>query len=124
MDYYKTCPTCRYNMKAVVSDDKLHRVCDTCGYEEEDKGGLINETYIKEKSSESYKILHNEFTRQDSTLPYLTDLNCPNAQCPSNKGSARKKVIYQKYDSINLKFIYICDNCEKTWITGSVGKVS
>ena len=76
MSTFKTCPTCRYYLKAVVEDNKLMRICKSCGYEEEDKGGLIMESYIKEKSSESYKILLNEFTRQDPTLPYLKDLKC------------------------------------------------
>lgn len=115
MNYYNFCPTCKMNLKGVVSDNKLLRVCDTCGYEKEDTGGLITETYIKDKASDSYKILLNEFTRQDPTLPYLKDLDCPNNECSSNKGVSPKKVIFLKYDSDNLKFVYICDNCEKTW---------
>ena len=117
MSTFKTCPTCRYYLKAVVEDNKLTRVCKSCGYQEEDKGGLIMETRINEQSSESYKILLNEFTRQDPTLPYLTDLKCPNNQCSSNKGVAQRLVKYFKYDTENLKFVYICDNCEQTWTT-------
>ena len=116
MDYFKTCPTCRYYLHAEVRGDKLHRVCRTCGHEEDDKGGLIMETYIKEKSSESWQILINEFTRQDPTLPYLKDLKCPNDQCSSNKGLP-KKIYLIKYDVENLKFVYICANCDHTWTT-------
>ena len=115
MNYNNFCTTCKMNLKGVVSDDKLYRVCDTCGYQKEDTGGLITETYIKDKETDSYKILLNEFTRQDPTLPYLKDLDCPNNQCGSNKGIDSKKVIFLKYDTDNLKFVYICDNCEKTW---------
>ena len=115
MDYFKTCPTCRYYLNAVVEDNKLRRVCKTCGYEEDDKGGLIMESYIKQRSSESYKILLNEFTRQDPTLPYLKDLKCPNSQCSSNKGTAERKIYLVKYDAENLKFVYICSTCDQTW---------
>jgi DNA-directed RNA polymerase subunit M/transcription elongation factor TFIIS len=108
---------CRYYLQAVVEDNKLIRVCKSCGHQEEDKGGLIQETYIKEQSSESYKILLNPYTRQDPTLPYLTDLKCPNTECASNKGTAKRIIKYFKYDSENLKFVYICDNCEQTWTT-------
>ena len=115
MSTFKTCPVCRNYLHAVVEDDKLMRVCKPCGYQEEDKGGLIMESYIKEKPSDSYKILLNEFTRQDSTLPYLRDLKCPNGKCASNVGGAEKKVYFIKYDSENLKFVYICNTCEQTW---------
>jgi DNA-directed RNA polymerase subunit M/transcription elongation factor TFIIS len=115
MDYFKTCPTCRYYLHAVVEDNKLVRVCRTCGVTEEDKGGLIMESYIKKKSSESWQILKNEFTRLDPALPYLKDLKCPNNDCSSNKGSAQKKIYFMKHDNENLKFVYICENCDETW---------
>uniref|UniRef100_A0A6C0D9Q5 DNA-directed RNA polymerase M/15kDa subunit domain-containing protein n=1 Tax=viral metagenome TaxID=1070528 RepID=A0A6C0D9Q5_9ZZZZ len=117
MSSFKTCPLCRNYLIAQISDEKLNRVCKTCGYSVEDKGGLIMETYVKQKSSDSYKILLNEFTRQDPTLPYLKDLKCPNGQCSSNKETAEKKVYLIKYDVENLKFVYICNNCEQTWTT-------
>ena len=117
MDYFKTCPNCRYYLHAVVEDNKLVRKCKSCGITEEDKGGLIMESYIKEKSSDSWKIEINEFTRQDPTLPYLRDLKCPNTNCSSNKGTSQKKIYLIKYDNENLKFVYVCDNCEQTWTT-------
>jgi aspartate carbamoyltransferase regulatory subunit len=76
---------------------------------------LFRSSYIKEKPSDSYKILLNEFTRQDATLPYLKDLKCPNNKCASNIGTAERKVYLIKYDSENLKFVYICNTCEQTW---------
>jgi hypothetical protein len=115
MDYFKTCPTCRYYLHAVIEDNKLIRECKTCGIKQEDKGGLIMESYIKEKSAESWKLPITEFTRLDNTLPYLRDLKCPNGQCSSNKGSSQKKVYFIKHDNENLKFAYICANCEQTW---------
>ena len=117
MSSFKTCPHCRNYLIAEFSGELLNRVCRTCGYSMEDKGGLIMQTYIKQKSSDSYKILLNEFTRQDPTLPYLRDLKCPNSVCPSNKNMAEKKVYFMKYDTENLKFVYICNNCEQTWTT-------
>jgi DNA-directed RNA polymerase subunit M/transcription elongation factor TFIIS len=117
MNYLKTCPLCFNYRPAVVEDNKLLRVCKTCGTQEDDKGGLIIESDIKQRSSDSYQILINEFTRQDPTLPYLKDLKCPNNQCGSNKGTAERKVYLIKYDSDNLKFVYICNTCEQTWTT-------
>lgn len=116
------CPYCK-NLLIHKVDDKsvtLKRSC-TCGYEEDDKeGGLVMETVIQEKTSESYKILLNEFTRQDPTLPHTKEIKCPDDKCPSNNGADRD-VILIKYDKENLKFIYMCNAkggdlaCGKTW---------
>lgn len=95
---------------------RLFRICRTCGYREEDKkGGLVLETNLKEKTSEGYKILLHEFTKLDPTLPHVDTIKCPNETCASNAGSAKKDVIYLKYDAENLKFLYICNVCDTQW---------
>jgi DNA-directed RNA polymerase subunit M/transcription elongation factor TFIIS len=94
----------------------LNRRCRTCGYVEVDtEGGLVNETIVQERASEGYKILLNEFTRQDPTLPHVNTLPCPNtATCKSYKGTARDVIII-KYDAQNMKFLYICNVCGEQW---------
>jgi len=95
------CKICRYYLYleevSVVDDEKadqeskkkeLRRVCRNCGYQEQMKGGLILEIDLKEKTSEGYKILMNEFTKDDPTLPHVHNLRCPSRACPSNKGRA------------------------------------
>ena len=95
---------------------RLFRICRTCGYREQDKkGGLVLETNLKEKTSEGYKILLHEFTKLDPTLPHVDTIKCPNEVCASNAGSAKKDVIYLKYDAENLKFLYICNVCDTQW---------
>jgi hypothetical protein len=91
-------------------------MCRNCGYQEEDKkGGLVLEIDLKEKTSEGYKILLNEFTKEDPTLPHVNTIKCPNLECKSNVGGAEKDVIYIKYDAVNLKFLYICNVCDAQW---------
>jgi DNA-directed RNA polymerase subunit M/transcription elongation factor TFIIS len=117
------CPTCRYylylNQERAGEDEKediLRRICRNCGYQEEDKkGGLVLEIDLKEKTSEGYKILLNEFTKQDPTLPHVNTIKCPNMECQSNVGGKEKDVIYIKYDAVNLKFLYICNVCDTKW---------
>jgi len=94
----------------------LNRRCRTCGYNEVDvQGGLVNETIVQERASEGYKILLNEFTRQDPTLPHVNTLPCPNtATCKSYKGTPRDVIII-KYDAQNMKFLYICNVCGEQW---------
>jgi DNA-directed RNA polymerase subunit M/transcription elongation factor TFIIS len=117
------CPTCRYYLylhqdeeeEEKKKEDILRRVCRNCGYQEkEQKGGLILEIDLKEKTSEGYKILLNEFTKEDPTLPHVNTIKCPNEECKSNQG-AEKDVIYIKYDAVNLKFLYICNVCDTKW---------
>ena len=82
----KFCPVCRNYLYHQISDKTLERFCKTCGHRENDtEGGLVMETTIQERASESYKILLNEFTRLDPTLPHTKEIKCPNATCPSNK---------------------------------------
>jgi DNA-directed RNA polymerase subunit M/transcription elongation factor TFIIS len=116
MSSLKFCPTCNNYLYLNTDPNRLTRLCRNCGYqEEEEKGGLIVETLVQERSSEGYKILLNEFTRQDPTLPHVKSIKCPKQTCPSNGGGAERDVIYIKYDTVNLKYIYICNACGETW---------
>jgi DNA-directed RNA polymerase subunit M/transcription elongation factor TFIIS len=103
----------------------LNRICRFCGYIEADmKGGLVNETIVQERASEGYKILLNEFTRQDPTLPHANTLPCPNttgdpstgkAICPTHTSGTPRDVIVIKYDAQNMKYLYICNVCGEQW---------
>lgn len=133
------CPTCKYYLyldqvgpRAVLplpagplseasslapdgpDGNTLRRICRNCGYQEDKKGGLILEFDLKEKISEGYKILMNEFTKYDPTLPHINTIKCPNTGCESNLGK-EKDVIYLKYDAVNMKFLYICNVCDTQW---------
>jgi DNA-directed RNA polymerase subunit M/transcription elongation factor TFIIS len=110
--------SCGYYLYLKMDKDSLSciRECKNCGYiEAEKEGALISETLIKERASEGYKIVLNEFTRQDPTLPHLHTMKCPRAECKSNVGGVAKDVIYIKYDPANLKYLYICNVCEEHW---------
>lgn len=112
------CPTCRYYLYLQVEgeDQSLFRVCRNCGHKEEDvKGGLVMEMMIRERAAEGYKILLNEYTRQDPRLPHIKTIPCPDPACDSNHGKAPSDVIYIKHDAVNMLYMYICDVCGFTW---------
>jgi len=115
----KFCPTCKYYLylKAGTTEEEgLHRHCVQCGYSEVDaKGGLISETLIQQKSSEAFKIMINEFTRQDNTLPHIKMIPCPKVTCASNEGGKERDVIYMTYDAPGKKNLYICNVCGEQW---------
>ena len=77
--------------------------------------GLILEIDLKEKTSEGYRIIMNEFTAHDPTLPHVTSITCPNDRCGSNTGANDRDVLYLKYDPVNLKFLYHCMVCKEQW---------
>jgi DNA-directed RNA polymerase subunit M/transcription elongation factor TFIIS len=111
------CPVCRHYLYLQSTPNTLERLCRNCGYNEQDeKGGLVMELMIQERSAEGYKILLNEFTRKDARLPHIRkNIACPDATCPSNHGAAEPDVIYIKYDAVNLLYLYICDVCGFQW---------
>jgi DNA-directed RNA polymerase subunit M/transcription elongation factor TFIIS len=112
----KFCPLCRNYLYHDVEPNVLTYLCRNCGYKEQDeKGGLILEMNVQQRASEGYKILLNEFTKYDPTLPHIRSIKCPNEVCATNKGTQEKDVIYMKYDPVNLKYIYICNVCDQQW---------
>jgi hypothetical protein len=52
---------------------------------------------------------------------------CPNVECNTNASagsgstgadaSKKTEIIYLRYDSDNLKYLYICSECNTTWKT-------
>ena len=112
----KFCPKCENYLYMDTKSGALLRVCRTCGYSENDtQGGLAMETVVQERSSEGYKILLNEFTRQDPTLPHVVTIKCPRTSCTTNTGGKTRDVIYIKYDAVNMKYLYICNVCGEQW---------
>jgi DNA-directed RNA polymerase subunit M/transcription elongation factor TFIIS len=120
------CPKCRnYLYHNAPDSSKLNMVCKNCGYSEpfEPKSkeeALILETNFRSGSSASGAssgITVNEYTKLDPTLPHINTIRCPNGGCPSNGagGDAIRDVIYIKTDPANLKFQYICTQCDQQW---------
>ena len=107
---------CGNMYKLQFKTDGLFWKCLSCGVEEKQEGGcLLVETLVQERSSEGYRILLNEFTRQDATLPHVKNIKCPRADCATNGGGTERDVIYIKYDPVNMKYMYICNVCGETW---------
>jgi DNA-directed RNA polymerase subunit M/transcription elongation factor TFIIS len=112
----KFCPVCNYMLYIKSDPQTLSYECRNCGHAEKDeKGGLILEMNVGQKSTESYKIILNEFTKYDPTLPHIKVLKCPNEACPTNKGAKERDIIYQRHDRENMKYTYICNVCDFTW---------
>ena len=57
----------------------------------------------------------NEYTKLDPTLPRVSNIKCPNDNCEDET-----EVIYVRYDDINMKFVYICSECDTIWTLDNV----
>ena len=111
------CPKCDYYMPLARVDEEAQfiRNCRNCGHYEAEKPGLVMETVIQEKASESFRVALNEFTKDDPRLPHVKNLKCPTDKCPSRSAGVESDIIYIKYDAQNLKFLYICTHCNTQW---------
>jgi DNA-directed RNA polymerase subunit RPC12/RpoP len=105
--------------------NKLIYYCRNCGNEDNtisNDNVSISKIQIK-KSEQEFTHFINKYTKLDPTLPRIYTMLCPNAECKTNaKASAGPsktgaEIIYLRYDADNLKYLYICSECNTTWKT-------
>ena len=51
-------------------------------------------------------------------------MDCPNVQCKSNesdkesdKEKKKPEIVYMRYDDDNMKYLYMCVECDYVWKT-------
>ena len=126
------CKNCDNMFYIKISNDKLVNYCRKCKTEDSIQDDSINsicvsKTHIKHKQS-SFKHLINEYTKYDPTLPQINNIICPNDDCPSHgtgieesksgeniQSKVDNKILYIRYDSDNMKYLYLCVNCDQVW---------
>jgi len=69
------------------------------------------------KDKKNYNNMINKYTKLDPTLPRTNKIQCPNTNCKTNTEGKEKEIIYERYDDINIKYIYLCSTCETVWKT-------
>ena len=112
-------------------NDTIMYYCRKCGDKDDtiinNKESLcVSKTHIK-KTTEIYKNIINEYTKLDPTLPRIKNMFCPNEKCKSNQDESKDgeekdntvkkfpEIIYLRYDNNNMKYIYLCSECDYTW---------
>lgn len=106
------------NMTYIYSDlesNTLYNLCKSCGNKEicDNKSKCI---YKLSKTIIDKSILLNDnpYITHDITLPIIKDnknIKCNNPDCTSEKIN----ITYIKYDNINMKYLYICNECGFKW---------
>jgi len=112
-------------------NDTIMYYCRKCGHKDDtiinNKESLcVSKTHIK-KTTKIYKNIINEYTKLDPTLPRIKNMFCPNEKCKSNQDDLKDgekkdetvkkfpEIIYLRYDNNNMKYIYLCSECDYTW---------
>lgn len=105
----------------INSDDpnKLIYYCRKCGTEDKLLGTenvCVSKTQLK-KSEQTFSHIINKYTKLDPTLPRVSNVLCPDPMCPTNKHDKPREIIYIRYDDSNMKYIYLCSDCDTVWQT-------
>ena len=140
MHFCTQCQNMYYTRLGGINQNSLIYYCRKCGHEDNNlamnaNNICISKTEIK-KTTSSFQHMVNEFTSLDPTLPRIKNILCPNATCssrqpanddtpPMDKASdasveqetslKENNIIYLRYDDQNLKYVYICANCQTVW---------
>jgi hypothetical protein len=108
---------------AVDSKDpnKLTYYCRHCGNRDAstvEEGVCVLDTQLK-KGEQNFSHIINPYTKMDPTLPRIYNVRCPNMECKTNHSGAKEpaEIIYIRYDDDNMKYLYICCDCDTTWKT-------
>ena len=140
--------------KIYLPGNRLVYYCRNCGHQEKNASfdACIMET-SHDNEEQKIRHLINPYTKYDPTLPRLYYLPCPNDDCVSNiekreqdaaaaaapgedggdksrsassttKREATGEVVYIRYDDKNLKYVYLCVDCNCIWKTQDTKKTN
>jgi DNA-directed RNA polymerase subunit M/transcription elongation factor TFIIS len=119
MHFCSNCQNMYYIRINVDNPNSLVYYCRQCGNEDtllavDDV--CVSKIQIK-KNDQSFNHIINKFTKLDPTLPRISNMLCPNADCLTNTKDKEKEVIYIRYDDTNMKYVYLCCECDTVWNT-------
>lgn len=97
--------------------NKLIYYCRKCGDEDTiiTKDNICVSKMVLKKTEQKYDHLINKYTKLDPTLPRITNIKCPCDKCPSKENPELNEIITMRYDDANMKYVYLCVNCDYIW---------
>lgn len=125
----KFCTGCNNMYYIQISEDNGNNIiyyCRNCGNKDTtlvEEGVCVLNTQFK-KETQNFNHIINKYTKLDPTLPRIYNVKCPNIGCRTNAehDKAPTEVIYIRYDDINMKYLYMCTECDTTWKTDDNAK--
>ena len=121
----KFCPTCRNMLYAftedVVGEKKTAvHMCRSCPYKQAvtRENPVVYERVLRQENAASLAM--NPYLKHDPTLEHLSNIVCPNNQCPTKANrSLVPDVVPVEIDNKNLVWMYQCAHCDSTWTQSS-----
>lgn len=120
----KFCQNCSNMLYISISEDDANQLmyyCRNCGAKD---ATLVNESLCVletnfKRGEQKFNHIINEYTKKDPTLPRIYNVKCPNGGCKTNEEGHKSptEVIYMRYDDENMKYLYICVECDTIWKT-------
>ncbi len=117
MHFCNVCSNMYYIRINKDNPNKLVYYCRKCGNENEllsDENICVSRTQVK-KNEQSFHYIINKYTKLDPTLPRINNIPCPNADCTTNTSGKECEIIYIRYDDVNMKYVYLCTDCDYVW---------
>ena len=114
MHFCHNCQNMYYLRIDSENPNKLIYYCRNCGNEDTLTDVCISHTQIK-KSEQSFAHIINKYTKLDPTLPRVSKILCPSADCGTNTADVPREIIYIRYDDVNMKYVYLCSTCDSVW---------
>lgn len=123
----KFCPVCR-NMLYGIDEETIDGTktailnCRKCEYKEpiSRENPIVYEHSLKE--DKSVRLVMNPYLKNDPTLDHLSNIVCPNQECPSRVGNAKSDVVAVEINEKHLVWMYQCVNCNTTWKQSAAAK--
>jgi DNA-directed RNA polymerase subunit M/transcription elongation factor TFIIS len=120
----KFCQECQNMLYIAINEEdtnKLTYYCRNCGTVDTtitQEGHCVLQTQLK-RGEQKFQHMINKFTKLDPTLPRIHSMKCPNESCKTNESGSKDpaEVIYMRYDDQNMKYVYICVECDTIWKT-------
>ena len=119
MKFCKNCNNMYYIGIDANDANKLTYYCRYCKHRDEtitEEGICVLDTQFK-RGEQKFNHIVNKYTKLDPTLPRIYNMKCPYQECKSNISDTKPEIIYLRYDDDNLKYLYICSECNTTWKT-------
>ena len=110
------CPVCENMLSTRLSSEDgeaLTLYCHRCATTQPGSvtSGPVSSTLIRQQLQKP-EYVAGEATASDPTLPVADSIACP--AC-AQAGRADSQVVYVRYDSTVIKFLYMCTACHHRW---------
>ena len=117
MHFCSKCENMYYIRINAENTNRLVYYCRKCGNEDSalaSENICVSKTQLK-KTEQSFNHIINKYTKFDPTLPRINNILCPNQDCATNVDGKEKEIIYIRYDDVNMKYVYLCSECDTVW---------